>query len=45
MAQLNIAVAMNALVGLLAVILARWQAHSVQISEPEPQAADLLKTY
>ncbi len=34
-----IAVAMNALVGTLAVILARWQAHSVQVSEPEPQAA------
>ena len=34
-----IAVAMNALVGTLAVILARWQAHNVQISEPEPQAA------
>ena len=33
-----IAVAMNALVGTLAVILARWQARSIQISEPEPQA-------
>ncbi len=34
-----IAVAMNALVGLLAVILARWQAHGAQVTEPEPQAA------
>jgi len=33
-----IAVAMNAVVGLIAVILARWQVHSVQASEPEPQA-------
>jgi spermidine synthase len=32
-----IAVAMNALVGVLAVILARWQAHSIQVTEPELQ--------
>ncbi|MFL7871058.1 MAG: fused MFS/spermidine synthase, partial [Anaerolineales bacterium] len=32
-----IAVAMNALVGILAVILARWQGHTAQASEPEPQ--------
>lgn len=32
-----IAVAMNAIVGTLAVALARRQAHNVQVSEPEPQ--------
>jgi spermidine synthase len=32
-----IAVAMNALVGFLAVILARWQRQSAQTPEPEPQ--------
>ena len=34
-----IAVAMNALVGFLAVILARWHKQSVQAAEPESQSA------
>jgi spermidine synthase len=34
-----IAIAMNALVGTLAVVLARWQGRSAPVSEPEPQAA------